>query len=64
MKYSIAVCLLVLSGCGSYVHQIEAAQKACEPHGGIYLLWGDTGSEQFDVKCADKTYIKGKAPQK
>jgi hypothetical protein len=45
--FLMLVSLLCLSSCTINNEDIEAAQKACEPNGGLKYVYSDIGETQF-----------------
>jgi hypothetical protein len=61
MKPVLVICAfcVFLTGCVIYDNEIEAARKACEPHGGAELHTPTSIAGTYDVICKSKTKIKG-----
>ena len=52
----ILVAMCFLSACATYPNEWRAAEKACEPHGGIKFYRADIGSFGL-AKCQDGAVV-------
>lgn len=54
---SLIVFALFLTGCTVSTQQIEAAQKVCEPNGGVAQLDGSVTTWSVEVLCKNGTRV-------
>lgn len=60
MKTPIILLALLLAGCGwTGGEAVQAAQKACEPYGGIKFLLGRASASDYKVVCDNDVIIEG-----
>lgn len=60
MKTPLIILALLLAGCSwTGGEAVKAAQKVCEPHGGVKFLIGRSSATDYKAICNDGVTIEG-----
>lgn len=57
----ISLFAFIACGCDVNSQEISAANKACEPHGGVVMYRPQVGNISYNALCADGVNVSGDA---